>query len=75
MDTDWPSDWLRGVVETMALAIVSERETYGYLIASRLAEAGMGTVKGGTLYPILNRLERDGDLKSQWCQGDGGPGR
>lgn len=59
----------------MALAIVSEGETYGYLVAARLEEAGMGTIKGGTLYPILNRLERDGALKSQWRQGEGGPGR
>ncbi|MCQ4121079.1 PadR family transcriptional regulator [Rhodococcus tibetensis] len=75
MDTEWPSDWLRGVLGPMVLAIVSEGETYGYVVATRLAEAGMGTVKGGTLYPILNRLERDGALQSQWRQGEGGPGR
>ena len=75
MDESWPGDWLRGVLETMALAVVSEGETYGYLIAARLAEAGMGTIKGGTLYPVLNRLERDGALASQWRQGEGGPGR
>ncbi|MPV51226.1 MULTISPECIES: PadR family transcriptional regulator [unclassified Pseudactinotalea] len=75
MDEEWPSDWLRGVLETMALAVVSEGETYGYLIAAQLADAGMGTIKGGTLYPVLNRLERERALSSQWRQGDGGPGR
>ncbi|MDR6867717.1 PadR family transcriptional regulator PadR [Microbacterium resistens] len=75
MDTTWPSEWLRGALEMMALAVISEGETYGYLIASRLEEAGMGTIKGGTLYPILNRLEAAGALTSQWRQGDGGPGR
>ncbi len=75
MNTPWPSDWLRGVLEPLVLAIICEGETYGYVVASRLADAGMGTVKGGTLYPILNRLEREGVLKSQWRQGEGGPGR
>jgi PadR family transcriptional regulator PadR len=75
MDTDWPGDWLRGLLETTTLAIVAEGETYGYLVAARLADAGLGTVKGGTLYPLLNRLEAAGALASEWRQGDGGPGR
>ncbi|NYI41004.1 PadR family transcriptional regulator [Demequina lutea] len=75
VDEEWPSDWLRTTLETMVLAIVSERETYGYAVASRLADEGMGTIKGGTLYPILNRLEREGALGSQWRLGESGPGR
>lgn len=75
MEADWTSGWTRGVLETMTLAITAEGETYGYLIASRLADAGLGTVKGGTLYPLLNRLESDGALASEWRQGEGGPGR
>ncbi|PJJ55426.1 PadR family transcriptional regulator [Compostimonas suwonensis] len=75
MSADWPGEWLRGVLETMVLSIVSERDSYGYLIASRLDEAGLGAVKGGTLYPLLNRLESDGALASEWRRGDGGPGR
>lgn len=37
--------------------------------------AGLGVVKGGTLYPVLTRLEEDGLLTSSWREGDGGPGR
>jgi PadR family transcriptional regulator PadR len=75
MDANWPGEWLRGPLEMMTLAVVAEGETYGYLIAARLEEAGIGTVKGGTLYPILARLEQAGALTSEWRQGDGGPGR
>ena len=32
-------------------------------------------VKGGTLYPVLARLEDDGLLVSSWREGVGGPGR
>lgn len=72
---NWPSGWLRGVIELAVLAITSEGETYGYVLGTRLAEAGFGTIKGGTLYPILNRLEESGALTAEWRQGDGGPGR
>lgn len=59
----------------MVLSIVSEGETYGYLIASRIEDAGLGEVKGGSLYPMLNKLEADGVLASEWRKGEGGPGR
>lgn len=71
----WPSEWLRGVLEVCVLRILSDGETYGYAIATRLAESGLGTVKGGTLYPLLIRLEGAGLVSAQWRAGDGGPGR
>lgn len=73
--SNWPAEWLRGVLTAAVLSIVSEGETYGYLVAQRLGEAGLGVVKGGTLYPLLTRLEQDGDVVSSWREGRGGPGR
>jgi PadR family transcriptional regulator PadR len=32
-------------------------------------------VKGGTLYPLLARLEQAGHVTTRWEPGDGGPGR
>lgn len=75
MNDTRPQDWLRGVLEPIVLSIVSGGPSYGYAIASGIADAGLGVVKGGTLYPLLNRLEREGLLVSEWRQGDGGPGR
>lgn len=74
-ETNWPADWLRGVLPLCILTVVAERAMHGYAIIRRLEEAGLGTVKGGTLYPILNRLERDGLVSSTWQAGVGGPGR
>ncbi len=71
----WPGEWLRGVLSLCVLAVVAEHETYGYAVAQRLQEAGLGVVKGGTLYPVLARLEQDGLLVSSWREGDAGPGR
>lgn len=58
------------------LAIVRQSgPTHGYEIAQRLRKAGLGEIKGGTLYPVLGRLEERGYLHSHWSSGVGGPGR
>jgi PadR family transcriptional regulator len=74
-DVQWPGEWMRGVLALCVLAVVAEEETYGYAVAQRLQSAGLGTIKGGTLYPVLTRLEQDGLLTSAWREGDAGPGR
>lgn len=74
-DERWPGEWMRGVLSLCVLRVVADGPTYGYAIAGRLAEGGLGAVKGGTLYPILTRLEADGLVTSSWEAGDGGPGR
>lgn len=71
----WPASWLKGFLELAVLAVIAEGETYGYEIGQRLAEAGFHGVKGGTLYPILARLEEAGAVSTQWRVGDSGPGR
>jgi PadR family transcriptional regulator PadR len=43
--------------------------------AARLAEQGIGEVKGGSLYPALTKLENEGLVTSLWRAGDGGPNR
>jgi PadR family transcriptional regulator PadR len=74
-DQPWPSEWLRGVLEVCVLRMLADGETYGYAVASRLADSGLGVVKGGTLYPLLNRLKSAELVTVQWRAGDGGPGR
>ncbi|WP_342318784.1 PadR family transcriptional regulator [Corynebacterium mayonis] len=60
----------------MAVLQVLERDkTYGYEIAALLLESGFGDIKGGTLYPLLGRLERVGLVRTQWRSGTFGPGR
>ncbi|WP_182111932.1 MULTISPECIES: PadR family transcriptional regulator [unclassified Actinotalea] len=71
----WPGEWLRGVLSLCVLAVVAEGETYGYAVAQRLQAAGLGAIKGGTLYPVLTRLEEDGLVTCAWREGDAGPGR
>lgn len=70
-----PREWFRGVLEPCLLALVGQGETYGYELAARLEQAGFGPVPGGSLYPALLRLEKQGLVRSRWQAGDGGPGR
>lgn len=71
----WPSEWMRGVLGACVLRAMADGPVYGYLIAQRLAEGGFGSIKGGTLYPLLTRLEKAGWVTAEWRPGDGGPGR
>ena len=74
-DAGWPTEWMRGALAVCVLHVIADGPTYGYAIASALADAGLGTVKGGTLYPLLGRLEEAGLVSVEWRAGEGGPGR
>src|SRR6218665_3329613 len=68
-------DWRRGLLRPIALAAVLQSgESHGYEVISQLEKLGLGTVYGGTLYPILRRLEDEGFLSSTGGRGEGGPG-
>lgn len=71
----WPADWLRGVLELGVLAVLVEEPLHGYAVIQRLQDAGLGDISAGTLYPLMNRLERDGLVTSAWVPGEDGPGR
>ncbi len=73
--SEWPGEWLRGVLAVCVLHLLHDGPTYGYALAQRLEENGLGTVKGGTLYPLLGRLEDAGLVDVDWRPGTSGPGR
>ena len=59
---------LRGHLETMVLSVLERGNAHGYQIIQRLEEAGSGllTLKEGTLYPVLYRLEKAGFVSAAW---------
>jgi DNA-binding PadR family transcriptional regulator len=58
----------------LVLAILGECESYGYAILKRVAELSDGELKwtDGMLYPVLHRLERNGDIESAWRRSETG---
>jgi PadR family transcriptional regulator, regulatory protein PadR len=72
---EWPSDWLRATLGLFALRALEAGPSYGYSIIADLEQHGLGTIKGGTLYPLLTRYETAGLVVTEWRPGEGGPGR
>lgn len=66
---------MRAALSLCVLKALDGGAAYGYAIASRLERQGLGAVRGGTLYPLLTRLESAGWVTASWQAGDGGPGR
>jgi len=75
MTNERHTQWLRGVLDLCVLAALKDGERYGYELAQQLLESGLGQIKGGTLYPLLARLEKAGHVSTEWRQGSQGPGR
>lgn len=63
----------KGILEMLVLETVCKGSTYGYELLTSLKEKSneLFTLKEGTLYPILYRLEDDGMIQSSWSQGEG----
>jgi PadR family transcriptional regulator, regulatory protein PadR len=67
--------WVRGSLELALLAALAGGERHGYALAQRLADQGLGQIRGGVLYPVLGKLEAAGSVRAEWLPGEGGPGR
>ena len=68
--TPWLSQLRKGAAELVVLAIVKRGERYGLQILEEANAAG-DIVSDGALYPLLNRLEKDGKLAARWVVEDG----
>lgn len=66
---------LKGVLSLLLLSLLSEDESYGYGIVTRLKAAGFEDLAEGTVYPALTRLEAAGLLASRLQRSDSGPAR
>ena len=52
---------IKGILEGCILALLKKEPGHGYRIVERLSALGFDTAEA-TVYPILNRLEKKGDL-------------
>lgn len=67
--------WLHGFLDLCLLSLLAERRDYGRGLVERLVEAGFDEVPGGTLYPSLLRLEKQGLVRTEWVPSTSGPQR
>ncbi|GAA1120955.1 PadR family transcriptional regulator [Arthrobacter flavus] len=66
---------VRSALPIAILAALKPQATHGYALIELLSTQGFSDVKGGTLYPILARLEQQGLVRSAWDHSQSGPGR
>lgn len=70
-----PSQMLKGTLEGSILAVISQRETYGYEISQALKQHGFGDISEGTIYPLLLRLEKNALITATYRDTGRGPKR
>jgi len=74
-DPVWLAQLRRGSAEHCVLALLSKRERYGFELARTLADAGGLIGSEGTIYPLLARLRRNGQVETTWRESLEGPPR
>ena len=65
----------KGILELAVMGVLYHERHYGYSLVRVLSERGSISLKEGTVYPILARLDRDGLVGSEWVESDQGPPR
>jgi PadR family transcriptional regulator PadR len=69
------SQMRRGAIEYCVLALLRERERYGFELVRELSAADGLVMSEGTVYPLLTRLRRDGLVETTWQESSQGPPR
>jgi DNA-binding PadR family transcriptional regulator len=71
---DINKDLVAASATPLVLAILAERESYGYAILKRVGELSGGRLawSDGMLYPVLHRLERLGLVSGTWARSESG---
>lgn len=57
------------------LALLRDREHYGFELVRRLSEVDGLVTSEGTIYPLLTRLRRDRLVTTFWAESESGPPR
>lgn len=66
---------MRGTIEGCILQIINIKTTYGYEIVEQLQQYGFNSIKEGTIYPLLLRLEKKNIINSEFRPSPLGPSR
>lgn len=62
----WSSQFRKGYIELCVLISLDKRaSSYGFELLQIFEQAGL-SINEGTLYPLLNRMQKNGLLDSEW---------
>lgn len=68
----WESQLRKGVLEFVVLLCLREEEYYGYALIREVKTLTSLDISEGTIYPLLNRLKKEGLVVSRWVEQESG---
>jgi PadR family transcriptional regulator, regulatory protein PadR len=66
---------LKGILDGCILAIIKNKEVYGYELAEKLESYGFQSFSEGTIYPLLMRMQKEELVTSTLKKSTAGPRR
>ena len=66
---------LKGILDGCLLAIIKDKEVYGYELAEKLESYGFHSFSEGTIYPLLIRMQKEELVTSTLKKSTAGPKR
>ncbi|MGQ7542615.1 PadR family transcriptional regulator [Streptococcus suis] len=66
---------LKGVLDGCVLQVIARQEIYGYELVQELRKLGFENMVGGTVYPLLQKLEKNDLIVRQNKSSPDGPDR
>lgn len=66
---------LKGILDGCLLAIIQNKEVYGYELAEKLESYGFQSFSEGTIYPLLMRMQKEELITSTLKKSTAGPKR
>ncbi|MCC2616842.1 PadR family transcriptional regulator [Aestuariibacter halophilus] len=66
--TKWDAQLRKGSLELVVLAALAPGPRYGLALLNHLHQFDTMQITEGTLYPLLDRLKRDGVISANWQQ-------
>jgi len=64
----WESQVRKGVLDFVVLICLQGERLYGYDLISKLKQRAGLDVSEGTIYPLLNRMAKDGLIEAEWVE-------
>lgn len=68
----WQSQVKKGTLSFIVLNAISAKELYGYELIAIIKSSTAIEIAEGTLYPLMNRLTKEGLTTSKWVEQESG---
>lgn len=68
----WKSQVKKGTLSFIVLNTINEKELYGYELIEIIKKTTAIEIAEGTLYPLMNRMKKEGLATSKWIEQESG---